>query len=168
MEGIDWLGENGPILLVCLAIIQLYTKPFYFYVYILGIVVNSLGNVVLKRCFKEPRPNENNKSTFYIEQKYGKGNIQDKRYGMPSGHSQSVLFTTVFLFLVTRKTWIFVLCFIISAITLYQRIKSGSHSLAQIAVGSILGAAFGFVLYKYGVHNIPKHIRKKIEDNAPF
>jgi len=168
MEGIDWIGENGPVLLVCLAIIQLYKKPFYFYVYIIGIVVNSLSNVVLKRCFREPRPNDSNKSTFYIEQKYGKENIEDKRYGMPSGHSQSVLFTTVFLFTVTRKWWIFLLCLIISAITLYQRIKSSSHSLVQVAVGSILGAVVGFVFYKYGVYNIPKHIQKKIEDNAPF
>jgi membrane-associated phospholipid phosphatase len=65
-----------------------------------------------------------------------------EKYGMPSGHAQSVFFSTTFLYLVKGSpSWLIIELFIV-ALSIYQRLKYRQHTLEQLFTGSAIGLLF--------------------------
>jgi len=135
------------------------------YTYVIGYIGNEILNMILKRLFQQPRPDEERKDIFNMEIKYGE-KIDSNRYGMPSRHAQSVFYSTVFVQLVLKKPWITVVYFCISLLTLYERKESNKHYITQLMAGSMIGIIVGYAIYHYGSRSIPKKAYIKPDDNA--
>lgn len=107
---------------------------------IAGGCVNAVLVKVLKQLIKQKRPSEAGKSG----------------YGMPSSHSSSVCFFAMFLSLMAWESYDSMwstcscCCLLVFAILASAwRVQSNHHSFAQVAVGGMIGATNGSVLYSY-------------------
>ena len=99
--------------------------------------------------FQEPRPEG---SMTIVGEPYQGAD----EYGMPSGHAQSVAFSTTYLYLVTKNVMWLALEVCVVAMTLIQRWKYKNHSVAQLCVGSLVGAFWGY----YGYHMMNSWIKE--------
>jgi membrane-associated phospholipid phosphatase len=89
-------------------------------------------------------------------------------FGMPSGHSSSVIFSTLFVYLVLRKTkWLYVYL-LFSAIVISQRVVFNYHTIYQVIVGSIIGALLAYFMYQLAESKIKGRIREKSDDYGPL
>jgi membrane-associated phospholipid phosphatase len=146
----DDIGFFGPFILVFITVFFLWSRTPYLVAYLVCIFMNSFINKLLKVSFREPRPND---PVFYS--KYEKL-TNEERFGMPSGHAQSVAYSTSFLYLATKSTPILLSSLFISSLTLYQRFKFRKHTIGQLAMGSQLGMAFGGSVY----HLVSSYLRE--------
>jgi membrane-associated phospholipid phosphatase len=105
-----------------------------------------LLNKTLKQLIGEPRPGEATEKNVYKGYENTKG---AEIYGMPSGHAQSVLFSTIYTYLVTKTESVLIGGGFISMLSLIQRYKFKRHSIKQLIVGSLLGA--GVALFGYNI-----------------
>jgi membrane-associated phospholipid phosphatase len=153
---LDYLGFYGPVILFCSTIIlyiyELLLIPsswlnstFYVLLFYIANRINSLFNYRLKSLIKEPRPSKDI-NIFNPKQKTHHNN--NHLYGMPSGHSQTCGFITVFTYLIVRNIWVLIFYLFISFNTMRQRIKYYNHTLGQVSVGFPLGCLIGYILYK--------------------
>jgi len=104
-------------------------------------------NMTLKGMIREPRPNHEI-PLFEFGMQDGKRYKSDK-YGMPSGHSQSVGFSLAYIAATLAHpviTWAYA---ILSVITLTQRYVYRNHTFPQIVVGFILGNIIGYTFYRF-------------------
>ena len=90
----DNVGFYGPGLIFIIAIYLLYKTPLLVTTFTIGYVLNILFNYLLKGIFRMPRPNENMKK-FDAEIRLNKY-IDLDRFGMPSGHAQTMLYSLVY------------------------------------------------------------------------
>ena len=67
---------------------------------------------MLKEIIREPRPNDQRFMLFE--------NKEDV-YGMPSGHAQSIFYSTTFLYLTTASYYLLIISLFVCALTIYQR-----------------------------------------------
>ena len=97
---IKYTGKYGPLILFLPTVLFLSNKKSALIYYVTGFFLNSIANVCLKLLIQQPRPSED-KAKFDLALERGKQflYIPYDVFGMPSGHSQSVAFTTVFVFL---------------------------------------------------------------------
>ena len=165
MDILDNIGLYGPHILGVSSLFILRNKPTWLIAYIAGYIVNILLNIILKLLFKHPRPDEN-LPVFYAKQ--NKGLIQYDRYGMPSGHAQSTLFSTVYIWFSTKNYWITLAYFFVSCLSIYHRLKFNSHDILQITVGAIIGIIIACITAIYVKRLIPGILRAKPDDNGPF
>ena len=173
----DNVGKYGPGLIFIISIYLLYKNPILTTTYTIGYVLNILFNFLLKGIFQLPRPNENMKK-FEAELRLNK-HITLNRFGMPSGHAQTMIYSLVFVSFAllntknkvkginTNQNWV-ALMGLLSIITLAQRVHFLWHSFAQIFVGSIIGALVGYGFFYYAQIRIRGSLNKKEEQNAPF
>jgi len=153
IQTFDNVGEYGPGLIFIISIYLLYKNPILATTYTIGYTLNILFNFLLKGIFQLPRPNENMKK-FEAAVRLNKY-MEMNRFGMPSGHAQTMIYSLVFVSFAllstknkvkginTSQNWI-ALMVLLSIITLSQRVHFLWHSLAQIFVGSIIGALVGY------------------------
>ena len=166
------LGNNGPLILTLISFFLLWNKKNLFCYYTIGIFLSIILNLVLKGLFKMPRPSEDIK-TFNLALKNGKrfifkNGVPHDMFGMPSGHSQSVMFSTIFVFLSLKNYKILYLYLLISIITMCQRIYYNHHTLIQVIAGDMVGLFFGYLMFYLCKKNIMGLIREKKDDNAPI
>ena len=161
----SWIGLYGPMMLFITTLIILRNKPTWLLAYIIGYLSNNILNIVLKLLFKQPRPDED-LAVFYATQ--NKGWIQYNRYGMPSGHAQRALFSTIYIWFATKNYWITLLYLLISCISIYQKLNFSSHDILQITVGAIIGGLVAYITVIYVKHLLPGILRLKPDDNAPI
>jgi membrane-associated phospholipid phosphatase len=90
------------------------------------------------------------------------------RFGMPSGHAQSVFFSTAFIYFALKNVKISLFYLLISLNTLYQRVKYKNHSIGQVIIGSLVGSVIGYAFFKYAKHILKKELKEKPDDNAPI
>jgi membrane-associated phospholipid phosphatase len=97
-------------------------------------------NKLLKVFIQEPRP-------------YGGREIMNEeyigidKYGMPSGHAQSVFFSMTYLYLVKGSPmWLLIEMFVV-ILTLYQRYSYKQHSIKQLFAGSVIGFGIAHIAY---------------------
>ena len=119
-------GGYGPLILYFLSTYLLWDKDNLFFYYNVGIFVNLVLNLILKGLIQEPRPSEDPK-TFRLALSHGKrflfkDGIPHDIFGMPSGHAQSVIFSTVFIYLALKNTKILLFYLTISVFTMFHRI----------------------------------------------
>jgi|1048.fasta_scaffold199217_1 membrane-associated phospholipid phosphatase len=139
------LGANGPIILFFINILcltQYLHKYGIFYVFF--IFIDALLNMTLKGIIREPRPlgYKTNNEVYHNLMYRG-----IHKYGMPSGHAESTMFSLTYIGLVTKSPLLIVLEIGIACIVLYQRWATRKHSIMQLFVGSIVGCIMGLLCY---------------------
>lgn len=136
---IDRIGFYGPTINFIIGFISLLKQVKYLSGYLVFTGINSIMNIVLKTTFQETRPPGGIPLYDGEEEKYKNEN----KYGMPSGHTQSVFFALTYLYLVKHSIYSFLLELCVAMITCYQRWKYRRHTISQIIVGSLIGILFG-------------------------
>ena len=163
------IGNHGPTYLAGVSVYLLWGKNNLLFYYIVGMFLNTIINVVLKCIIQQPRPsidaNHFNLALRHFKQSIFKNGIPDI-FGMPSGHTQSIVFSTIFIFLSFKKTNILLFYSIISLITMWQRVHYNFHTLNQVIVGLIVGSGFAYFMFYMAKKNIMGLIRGKSDDNA--
>jgi membrane-associated phospholipid phosphatase len=172
-ELFNHLGMFGPLILAILSIYLLWNNSNLFFYYIVGIFLNSILNLLLKIIIKEPRPSiDINKFNLALSN-YGRNFLfknvaQYDLFGMPSGHTQSSLFSTIFIYLSLRKTNILYIYLFISFITMVQRVVFNYHTILQVIIGALVGSLFGFYIFYLAREKIQGRITEKIDDFGPI
>jgi len=119
-------------------IVLLYSNPII--VCISFIIFFFLGKYlvdIIRNIIKQKRPERRIK--FLTDES------PTTKYGMPSGHNESTGFSTIFIYLATKKyLW---LMLIISAIVAYQRYKFRNHTIPQIICGYGIGLLLGYLSF---------------------
>jgi len=169
-EIINNIGSYGPLLLFFQSTFFLQKKPNYMIYYIIGFLFDGLTNLLLKGIIKQPRPFINvdtyNLALMHLRRFMFKDGILFDLYGMPSGHSQSVMFSTTFMMLVLRNKLVASLYLFISLITLYQRVEKNMHTIPQVLVGALFGVCTGGLFYYLGQRNLIGNLKEKLDDFA--
>jgi membrane-associated phospholipid phosphatase len=144
---IGTIGYFGPNILIILSLWLLRKTRILLLLYIFGSIINIFLNFVLKNLIKEPRPKEDNTNLEWIKNKETNGRVSIDVYGMPSGHAQSIMFSTAFIYLALKDLKWVLLFLIISFITLKQRYDYKNHTFFQLFVGGIIGIIVGNLFY---------------------
>ncbi len=148
---LDYIGFFGPLILFCISLWKLSMRTPFLYGYLGLFLANTIINKALKLLFQEPRPEG---SMTIVGEPYQGAD----KYGMPSGHAQSVGFSTTYLYLVTKNALWLVLELGIVGLTLIQRWKYRNHSVPQLTVGMLVGTFLGY----YGYQVMQLWIKKSI------
>ena len=169
---LDYVGINGPIILFISSFYLLFNKHNLLFYYIVGFCINIILNIILKGIIKQHRPLDDEK-IFNLAIKYNnkdifKNGLPFDIFGMPSGHAQTVLFSTVYIYLAVKKMNVLVFYLLISFITMFQRIYKNYHSINQILVGDIIGALFAIFMFYISQRKIKGIIREKQDDFGPI
>ena len=151
----DYVGEFGPVILMIFTIFLLIHKKVFLTYYFTGLIINTVLNIILKLLIRDPRPSDDTVQRLNIDQ-----------YGMPSGHSQSVGFSTSYIYLTLHNPNIFILYVIVSMLTMYQRYTSHCHTISQIILGYIVGIGIGCWFMYMASIRIQGHLQSKEDDNA--
>lgn len=163
---ISFIGFISPFILMINSIYLLWNKHNLIVYYVIGLFFNSLLNYVLKGIIKQPRPLENEK---LINLALNNGRLFSYDiYGMPSGHAQSALYSTIFIWLVFKNKNILILYLLLTLLTIYNRINTQSHTMLQVIVGAIIGALFGYFIFYIATKKIKGKFKPKEDDNAPY
>ena len=166
------IGSYGPNILILLSMFLLWDHSNLFFYYVVGLIIDFISNIVLKGIIQQPRPCfdskevnlalKNNKKLFF------KDGLPFDLFGMPSGHSSSVIFSTLFVYFVLRKTkWLYVYL-IISFIVISQRVVFNYHTIFQVIVGSLIGALLAYCMYQLAGNKMKGRIREKPDDYGPI
>jgi len=162
-----YIGYFGPIFLIIYSIILLIKKSLLLQFYFIGLGVNTLLNIILKILIKDPRPKDDI-PLFEAELAHDKRRISFDRFGMPSGHAQTVGYSLGFILFSLKSHLVTNIYLIITLITLWQRYFYRNHSLPQLLVGLTIGLIMGYLFYWIATKKIMGPINAKPDDNAPF
>ena len=165
-------GTFGPIILIFPSIYMLWNKKNLFFYYTVGVFIDNILNLILKGLFLVPRPTIDQKS-FDLFFKHGKrflfkDGMPYDIFGMPSGHSQSTFFSTIFIYFALRKNNITYIYLAISLLTMIQRVVYNHHTVPQVIVGAAIGSAVGYLFYYLATENVKGLIREKLDDFGPI
>jgi len=141
---IDDIGFFGPIILSILTVVMLWGRIKYLQLYLVFMLFNLLLNKQLKDTIQSPRPGNPDKNMIYKTFEKTSGT---ETYGMPSGHAQSVSFSTLYIYLVTKSKNLLIGSSFISSLTLLQRYRFKRHSIRQLFVGSVIGCLVAYISY---------------------
>jgi membrane-associated phospholipid phosphatase len=141
---VQYVGFYGPIIIAIINIVYLWKQQFYLVIYAIFLFLNVYINKGLKLIIQNPRPVDSKERNDFDDIKNYTG---AEKYGMPSGHSQSVFFSIVYSYFVLKNMDIFIVSSFIGAITLYQRWKTKKHTLMQLLGGALVGGIIGYSVY---------------------
>ena len=169
---ITQVGSSGPIILLVIASYLLWNKPTLLFYYQVGFATSLVLNLILKGIIKQPRPSEHPKE-FDLALKNAtrfifKNGMPHDIFGMPSGHAQSAMFTTAFIFIALRNTKITILFFLMTLLIMYQRVKDYQHTVIQVIAGAFVGALYAYLFYYFAQQKLKGIIKLKADDNAPI
>lgn len=135
-------------ILILVAIIRIFKRDS---IYIIGglllvvLVSDQFTSSFMKPLFERLRPchNPNIQNIVHVADTCG-GN-----YGFASGHSANSFGIAMFVWLISRSTWrwtwiIFIWAFVVA----YSRIAIGVHYPGDIIVGGVIGAFFGWLVFR--------------------
>ena len=164
------IGSSGPLMLFFSSLYLLRKRKTLFMYYLYGCFLNLILNLILKGLIKQKRPFED-PELFKIAVKHGNrfkfiNGIPHDIFGMPSGHAQTIFFSTFFIFLALRNNYITSFYLFISLLTVYQRVLFNVHTVLQVVVGIIVGVLFSFLIYYMAQNQIMGKLRFKPDDNA--
>ena len=172
LELFNKIGTIGPAVLTITSIYLLWDKQTLFLYYLFGIFFDIILNLVLKGVFQMPRPSENIQ-LFNLALTRGrrfifKNGMPHDRFGMPSGHAESVLFSTVFIYCALKNNKILYGYLFMSFIVLSHRIFFNHHTFLQVLAGAMVGTGLGLGVYHLAGVNIKGRITEKSDDFAPL
>ncbi|KAI8099972.1 phosphatidic acid phosphatase type 2/haloperoxidase [Halteromyces radiatus] len=109
----------------------LYTQSVHVVYFVVGSCSTAVLAKILKRYWQQPRP-------------YG----QDG-YGMPSTHSQVIMFFATYFQCVGTNTmpWLVLIVSLFSLAVVWSRVQLKYHTLTQVLVGSVLGVLSALLWY---------------------
>jgi membrane-associated phospholipid phosphatase len=166
---LNYTGEFGPMILFVPTIFLLYNKSNALVYYIIGSFLNSVLNIFLKLLIQQPRPSDDaDKFELMIQRRKQLLLIPYDVFGMPSGHAQTVAFTTAFVFLTIQNDMFRGLCGVISLLTIWQRVHYNYHTVLQVIIGAIVGLLFAYLMFYLYKINIAGLLKEKCDDNAPI
>jgi len=169
---LNTFGENGNIVLIILSIFFLWEKQKLLFYYIVGYFINKLINIILKGFLKQARPTEDMRLfPVALSSKKGfiyKNGMPFEIFGMPSGHAQSCMYSTIFIYFALRKNIILYLYLLVSFIIILQRIINNYHTFLQVGIGCIIGGLFGYFMYRLARENIKGFIQERLDDFGPL
>jgi membrane-associated phospholipid phosphatase len=169
---LDLIGEFGPIILFVITLFLLRFKATLFVYYCVGMLFKTIINSWLKVTIQQPRPIEDPKlfdsvlqyhksHHFYYQMSYDK-------YGMPSGHASSVFYSTMFVQLAFHDVKLTFFYFLVSLITLFQRVSNLYHTVLQVIFGALLGMLIGWVTFYMATQHKMGSLQLKKDDFAPM
>lgn len=166
------IGQFGPIILLLITIFLLRNKYNLLFYYVLFFIISGFLNLILKGILQQPRPSIDAK-TFHLmmknkERYIYKHGIPYDIFGMPSGHSQSALLSTIFVYLSLHDIKILILYLFVTLITLTQRVIDNHHTILQVIFGSLVGIVLGYVAYKMAQTNVEGKKTAKKDDYGPI
>lgn len=169
---LDYIGIYGPLILFLISVFFLWNKSNYLTYYVYGFILNGLLTLFLKGIFKQPRPSEDPK-LFNLAIKESKrfkfiDGYPHDIFGMPSGHSSSVIFSTMFIFCVFKNNRFLLLYLLFSMITMIQRTTSNNHTFIQVVAGAIVGAIFSYLIFYMARQKIMGSLLLKKDDDGPI
>jgi membrane-associated phospholipid phosphatase len=95
-------------------------------------------NKSIKLWVRQPRPTG---GKSILGEVYGGAD----EYGMPSAHAQSVLYSTIFLYLAKGDVVWLLSGLGIAVLTIYQRWSYRRHTIAQLFVGAVCGCVVAYI-----------------------
>jgi membrane-associated phospholipid phosphatase len=163
------IGNWGPLIVFGTSVYLLSDKGNMLYYYVVGLIFNAILNVFLKITIQQPRPSIDTDKFNILLKNYKedifKNGIPDI-FGMPSGHTQSIVFSTVYVFLSLKERNILLFYMLLSLITMWQRVYCNHHTVFQVMVGTAIGSLFAYFVYKLARQNILGILRPRPDDNA--
>ena len=141
MNLIDHIGYNGGAVTAIINIVALTDQPKYLVSFVLFYYVEYFVVGMMKWNIKEPRP------TGYSDKRYDDGGeyVGASLYGMPSGHSSAVWYSTVYLWLVKQSPYLLILQLALCFNTMYQRWAFRKHTVDQLLVGALAGGSIAWL-----------------------
>jgi len=135
------IGYFSEMIISIIVVSILYNDMYNHFFYFLGFFVSIYLNIWLKNIIKNPRP-----KPFYKFLAYEPTQVNMQAYGMPSGHSQHVFYSIIYLYLTihTLFPWVFV-CICIGALTIMERWVFRNHTMFQLIVGALIGCLLGYL-----------------------
>ena len=164
-------GSYGPKMLIFVSLLLLWNKQNLLAFYLVGLVLNAIINMVLKGIIQQARPSDDPK-LLKIALKNGsrtifKQGIPFNVFGMPSGHSQTVFYTTFYIWFALKNNYIFLLYLLFSLLIISQRVYFEYHTVFQVFVGAIVGSIFAYFIYYLSQKKIMGKLLPRKEDNGP-
>lgn len=141
---IDLVGFYGPLIIGLINAFTLWCRKLYLISYVLFFAVNSFLNGVLKNIIQQSRP----QGQIYLNDHDVVPDSAPSKYGMPSGHAQSVGYSITFLYLVVNSPLTLCVSLFIGALTVYQRSKYRRHTISQLFTGLVIGSIIAMVSYE--------------------
>ena len=138
---LDTIGYIGPLIILLINIYSFFYRKPYLFAYLISIFVNSLINSTLKSIYQIPR--QSNQIYFSKYENFEGVNA----YGMPSGHAQSVSFSTMYLYLAQVNSYFVIISLFICCLTFIQRYKYRRHTAIELLVGSFIGICFAYIVF---------------------
>ncbi len=161
---LDYIGLYAPIILLVTSIFLLQNRINYLKIYILGVLLNNVFNVVLKNVIKEPRPSS---SSRILEIAIANKKMNDyHKFGMPSCHAQNCGFELAFITMVLKNSFITGSYLVITLLSLFQRYKYSKHTILQLIVGLFIGMGVGYLFYVIAKNVIKGNIKMRPDDDA--
>jgi membrane-associated phospholipid phosphatase len=139
---LDKIGFAGPLILLAINIIVLWTRQLYLYGFIVFLFINTFINHILKLTIRESRP-----KGFNDHADGGHYTSGVHLYGMPSAHSQTSFFIISYLWFVTKSVKWGLLGLFLCFLTLYQRWKYKKHTIEQLSVGAVVGILVAYIAF---------------------
>ena len=161
-----YIGVYAPVLLFVISLLLLRQLPVFLRVFVSGVVLNNIANIILKMAIKEPRP--------FNDQKAGEIGVVDgerssfDKFGMPSGHAQNCGFFVLFITMVLNNPYVTGLYSVVSVITLFQRYLYNNHTFLQLLFGFIIGGSIGYIMYLMGYMYLQGNVETSKDDKYYF
>ena len=167
-NGFNIVGGNGPLILTFSNIILMYKKPNFQFYYVCFCIINVILNAVLKQLLKQPRPSIDEKTFLAVLKKNERFVRRDGYpydiFGMPSGHTQSVVYSTLFNYLVFHNMQMTVAFLILSLITMVQRVVYNHHTVLQVIIGGCIGTVVALTAYYFAKKKVAGIFSLKKDD----
>jgi membrane-associated phospholipid phosphatase len=75
------------------------------------------------------------------------------------------VFSTLFVYLVTRKKWILAAYGIVALVVMFQRVEFGFHTTLQVVAGALVGCLVAVIAYLQGGTSVKGLLKQKQDDN---
>lgn len=149
---------------VCVALATLcaFQRDLRVAVFFVGQLFDAAFNQVLKRIIKQPRPNSTANASLRTD------------YGMPSNHSEFVLFFATYVALIIlfrckfeHKFWKAPLVaglYFLALVVSYSRLLFTHHTFEQVAVGAVVGFFMANVWFALDTYVFGPYVYPIIEE----
>jgi membrane-associated phospholipid phosphatase len=94
-------------------------------------ILSYTGNAIIKHLFRDQRPFWKDASVALV---------QERSYGIPSGHTQTATVVYGVLSMFARRSWVWLLAILLAILMAASRVYLGVHDIEDVVAGAILGA----------------------------
>ena len=154
------IGFFSELIITIIVVFLLHSHVYILMFYLIGFVFSVYLNRWMKGQVKDPRPDHPIK--FLASESFTKAKPSDNFYGMPSGHSQQILYSIVYLYGTLREvckfsvpsvpctfedSWIWIwICVAIGCFMILERWLFRNHTVSHLLVGAVVGVLYGLFI----------------------